>query len=420
MYFKKGVFFMNPFELKVKNAGEYIMDWNDLATKPYDKNETSPYTKTRIILMNGTEYEAVKFSHNFQRHCCDNDIRRELALTRRIEQQQQKAISNLKPINENQLETTISYEQLAVDLTAFLAKRSKCPDLKRALDFALLEDFDHLYRFANLLEHDYKIKAEKLVGKYTEIMPGRPTIAHHRHPYDTVKRHADSRTVDIQTLVDSHIITAAEQQTMNYYMNLGAFYINDYGRRLFTEIGMVEEDHVTQYGSLLAPNVTMLECNLIHEYVECYLYYSMFEDETDKYVKKIWERFFEQEVSHLQMANYLLKRYEKRDYQDVLPCAEFPDILKLESNIDYVRDVLKGTVELTGDREDYTPVNQIPEDAQFFIYQGIVNKPISSVASHAIIKGYIDAKGQDYRFQVDEHPITQLQNREKDNTQVGR
>ena len=28
------------------------------------------------------------------------------------------------------------------------------------------------------------VKAEDIVGRYTEIMPGRPTIAHHRHPFD--------------------------------------------------------------------------------------------------------------------------------------------------------------------------------------------------------------------------------------------
>ena len=32
------------------------------------------------------------------------------------------------------------------------------------------------------------VKAEDIVGRYTEIMPGRPTIAHHRHPYDSIKK----------------------------------------------------------------------------------------------------------------------------------------------------------------------------------------------------------------------------------------
>lgn len=48
-----------------------------------------------------------------------------MALIRRHEQQQQKIISALKPINESDLETAISYEQLAVDLTAILARHVK-------------------------------------------------------------------------------------------------------------------------------------------------------------------------------------------------------------------------------------------------------------------------------------------------------
>lgn len=39
-------------------------------------------------------------------------------MTRRTEQQQQKRIACLKPKNETILEHTLSYEQLAVDLTA--------------------------------------------------------------------------------------------------------------------------------------------------------------------------------------------------------------------------------------------------------------------------------------------------------------
>ena len=171
---------MNPFNEKPIALEKSFQNWKELYPKPYDKREVDPYTKTRIILMNGTEFEANWFSHQFARHTDNNDLRRELALTRMIEKQQQLKISLLKPMNETVLEHTIGYEQLAVDLTAELAKREKDCNVKKALDFALLEDFDHLYRYADLLEMEQGIVAEWLVGKYTEIMPGRPTISHHR------------------------------------------------------------------------------------------------------------------------------------------------------------------------------------------------------------------------------------------------
>ena len=133
----------NPFKEKPKKMESIIMSWKDIFVKPYNKNEVSPYTKTRIILMNGTEYEATWCKHHFNRHYPDNDARRAVAFIRRSEQQQQKLISLLKPIDATLLETTIGYEQLAVDLTAFLAQRSVDKTVKNALDFALLEDFFH-------------------------------------------------------------------------------------------------------------------------------------------------------------------------------------------------------------------------------------------------------------------------------------
>ena len=113
----------NPFEEKPIAMEKIYEDWAKLYPKAYNKEDVDPYTKTRVILMNGTEYEAVWYSHQFSRHCNNNDIRRSIALIRRNEQQQQKKISSLKPINESILETTISYEQLAIDLTVALAEK---------------------------------------------------------------------------------------------------------------------------------------------------------------------------------------------------------------------------------------------------------------------------------------------------------
>ena len=129
---------MNPFKEKPVNLLSCFQNFKQLYPKPYNKNEVDPYTKTRIILMNGTEFEANWFSHQLARHTTNNDLRREISITRSIEKQQQMKVSLLKPCNESPLEHTISYEQLAVDLTAELARRECDCYLKKALDFALL------------------------------------------------------------------------------------------------------------------------------------------------------------------------------------------------------------------------------------------------------------------------------------------
>lgn len=411
---------INPFFEKPKKLESTIMSMKKLAPKPYNKNEVDPYTRVRCILMNGTEYEAVWSKHHFNRHYPDNDARRRVALMRRLEQQQQKLIAGLKPADENILQTTIGYEQLAVDLTALLARRQIDKNVKNALDFALLEDFDHLYRYANLLETDMGEHAEKYVGNYTEIMPARPTVAHHRHPFDTVKNHICNKTADPIAMCDVSIITAAEQQTMNYYMNLGSFYKNRVGREIYSEIALVEEEHVTEYGSLIDPNATCFEELLMHEYIECYLYYSMLNDEVDEHIKQIWMMLYEQELSHLHEAVKLLKKYEKKDWQQVIPNGEFPELIKFKSQKDYIRDIIANTVNNTEERESYINIKKLPEKADFFVYQNKFIKNVEKMPSHRVINDHIKKFGQDYRKQDSEHPIKSLRSRKNDNVDLAR
>ena len=411
---------MNPFESMPAQKAELIVDWCKLWPQPYDKRTVDPYTRTRVILMNGTEFENVWFSHQFSRNCDNNDLRRKIALLRRSEQQQQKMLAHLKPCDETMLEHTIGYEQLAVDLTAHLAKRVQSCDLKAALDFALLEDFDHLYRYADLLDMHSGVKAETLVGRYTEIMPGRPTISHHRHPYDSVRKPMVCDNPPVMDVLASNVITAAEQQTMNYYMNVAAAYPEETGRRLYQEIGMIEEQHVTHYGSLLNPNLTWLENLLIHQYTECWLYWSCHETESDNTLRGLWGFMFEQELMHLHIAEDLLKKYEGKDWHCVIPNAAFPEPLCLESNIAYVRDVLASTVENTACQEKYIDVACLPVGSDFAAYQHQVNDNLQHVMSHTVIEKYICDHGQDYRFETTTHPIIELRDRQHDNTSVGR
>ncbi len=411
---------MNPFNEKARPLEKLFLNWQQLYPKPYDKREVDPYTKTRIILLNGAEFEANWFSHQFARHTTDNDLRRELALVRDIEKQQQLKISLLKPKDESILEHTISYEQLAVDLTAELAKRELDCNVKTALDFALLEDFDHLYRYSNLLETEQGVSAEWLVGRYTEIMPARPTISHHRHPFDNVKKSIDAKTADVQTVLSTMIITAAEQQTMNFYMNVTNFALSDMGRRLYQEIAMVEEEHVSHYESLMDANSSWFEMLLWHEYNECYLYWSCYMTETDPYIKNLWEENLYAEISHLHKASELLLKYEGKEWQEVIPCGDFPAPISLHENVEYVRKILNDTVQYTSLKEDYVKIKSLPDDSDFFRFQNIVNPTVDIVPSHNVIENIIRRRGADYRFQLAPNPIPELRNRRVDNTDVGR
>lgn len=414
---------MNPIKERSRSLENCFLPLKKMYPRSYNKEKTSPYTKTRVILMNGTEFESQWFMHNFARHCDVPEILSALAVVRRQEQQQQKRISCLKPINESILETTIAYEQLAIDLTAVLARHDKDEANIKALNFALLEDFDHLYRFANLLKMDKNIDADYLVGKYTEIMPGRPTIAEHRYPSDDVSPHMNAEKADLYSKLVASTITAAEQQTMNYYMNIAQWYKNDLGRKLYAEIAMIEEAHVTQYESLKDPNLTWLEQWVMHEYCECWLYYSAMQDESDANIKKIWGEHFKMEVSHLKTAAKLLKKYENRTFESLCGDGEFPQLLKLGGNKEYIRKVLADTVLFTADNtkiiRDFKEIKKIPDDHRYFNYQKYMGNPERN-PSHLVIEKAIERLGKDFRYQDSEHPVKELRSRNKDNVNIAR
>ena len=65
-------------------------------------------------------------------------------------------------------------------------------------------------------------------------------------------------------------------------------------------------------------------------------------------------------------------------------------------------------------------VDELVDSSRFEFYQDCVNKTNNMVASHKVISQYISQFDKDYRYETKEHPIIELQNRNKDNTKVGR
>ena len=162
----------------------------------------------------------------------------------------------------------------------------------------------------------------------------------------------------------------------------------------------------------------------MHEYCECWLYYSAMQDESDEYIKKIWNEHFKMEVSHLKVAAKLLKKYEGRTFESLCGTGEFPQLLKLGGNKKYIRKVLASTINLTADNtakiSDYTDVRKIPSAHRYFDYQKYMSGIPENNPSHLVIKKAIERLGQDYRYQDSEHPVKELRNRKNDNVKISR
>ncbi|TDD55329.1 hypothetical protein E1286_03850 [Nonomuraea terrae] len=394
----------NPLRERGIPLDKQLRNWRELNVTPIDPDHADPYTRCRIITMNGIEVEAIMFSHHLARHCPDTELKQQLARVRYIEAQQQKTVNWLLPGLASVLETTLAYEQVAVDLTAWVARMEPDPYLQQAYQFGVLEDFDHLYRYANLYEMIEHRKAEKIVDQLTEVMPGRPTYLHHRDPMDNVRQPYDRNNTAPISKLHALTIMAAEQQTMNFYMNVGPMYMEPIARQLYQEIGLVEEEHVTHYESLVDPGESWWEMLLNHEYNECYLYHSFMETESDPKVKNIWELHLNMELEHLRLAAELFKKHDGRDPEQVL-APELPAPVTFEPNKAYVRELIATQIDYTTLGTGYVQeAHERFEKMQEAIMGG------EKAPSERIIDDNRERSGHEYRLQTEgDHPVRSLQ-----------
>src|SRR3954462_3374723 len=81
----------NPLEQVGIPLEDQFRNWSELNVEPVDMEAGDPYTRCRIVVMNGIEVESIMFSHQFARHTDNPEVKRALAVSRRAEQMQQKA-----------------------------------------------------------------------------------------------------------------------------------------------------------------------------------------------------------------------------------------------------------------------------------------------------------------------------------------
>ena len=334
---------LDIFKEKGTPLDKQVFTWRDLVQAPTSKLDDDAFTRVRIILMNGLEANAIRTSHAMAR--MNGDMRLPLAKIRRVEQHQQTMVNWLLPADLSPLETTIGFEQVAIEVTASVALREPDEYLAQVYRFGLLEDFDHLYRFSALMDRVAGGDANNIIQNYSDIMPGRPTMVEHRAPEDDLREHYDCVTAEPLTKLHALTITAAENQTHDYYMTIGPMFADPIARQLYAEIASIEEQHTTQYESLLDPNETPLEKWLMHEAMEVYNYYGCMAYETNPRIKEIWTRFVDYELGHLHMVMELFKQIDGRDPAELLP-ATLPEPIDYQSHRQFVRETLTNEVDL--------------------------------------------------------------------------
>lgn len=389
---------MGPINNLWDNAGTPLdrqrFTWRDMVGNPISKLDDDAFTRIRVILLNGLELDALRIKHIAARF--NQDLRVPLARLRRVEQHQATMINWLISADHSPLETTIAYEQVAIEVTAAVAQAEPDPYQAQTYRFGLLEDFDHLYRYSALLDRLEGKDANNILQGYTDIVQGRPTIDEHRAPEDDVRRPYERNEAELITKMHTTLITAAEYQTHDYYQNIGPLFADPMARQLYAEIASIEEQHVTQYGSLQDPGEPLLEKLLVHEATEVYTYYSCVEQETNPRIKAIWERFLDYELGHLAYVSELFKQHERRDPAEILGSV-IPTSLEFASQRQFVRKVLSEEVPLRARGTSFVPLEE--EGAASLEQRAILNADGSP--SNTVAAGYQWSPGTELSRGVD-------------------
>jgi hypothetical protein len=319
--------------------------------------------------MNGVELDSLRVKQVMLRS--SSALRAPIAQLMRVEQHQATLINWLIGADHSPIETTIGYEQTAIEVTASVAQLEADKYLAQGYRYALLEDFDHLYRYSALLDRLEGKDANNITQGHTDIIPARPTLVHHRAPeHDLLEPYAQNAL--LATKLHALTLTGGEYQTHDYYMNIGPLFTDPLARQLYAEIASIESQHIVHYGSMINPHESPLEKLLLQEACEVWNYSACVEQETNPRIKAVWERFLDYELGHLQVVINLFKQHEKRDPAELLGDGKLPPGIEFKSHREYVREVIAQEVAMRKNGTQF--VAEKDEGASSLAYRKQMNR----------------------------------------------
>ena len=380
--------------------------------RPTPLKSDSPYPFLRVLLSLSLEKESVDAALALSPVLPDQDARRDASLIARTEARQAIFLSGWLSSRNEPENLALFYALLTLELSASLAQRMGEGSVRKVLDFFIPEYLDELYRVANLMALHGAESAQSLLNGYAEIMPGRPLIACHRHPYDCVSLPVSSPSVwESLALL---MLSAVEKEKFQLYLRLSSAANDELSSSFFGELSLLSQQHRASLCSLF-PAQAPLDVLLLCQYAECYLYDSCAQLCPNRDLAAYASEERDHELSHLRKISAL----RNRSQQDNKPLPAFPPPLSLGPNKGYVRDTLQN-IGVTARREGFIPVGSLPRGADFFRWQKRLCPDPAAAPSHQVIQSVIDKNGSDYRFEIAPHPVEALRKRTRDHTELGR
>ncbi|MFC8436504.1 hypothetical protein [Streptomyces sp. NPDC057253] len=301
------------------------------AARPDAVDDGDPFTRCRVMTMHAIETEAALFDEELVRSCGDPKATGILTRLHDIEGRQLRTLRRLVPGRPGVLEAAVAQEQVSVDLTAWVARMEPDPRRRSLYRRTLEEDFDHLYRLANL----YEMTTHRSAGLDAEdLVTMEPRRRSTIRPASGGTRPRQRRTAP-PALSELHALTLGitQLQTTHFYDGIG---LRRPGRRRTCgELGSIGHEHLTRADTSTDPGRTAWEELVMREYNECYLYHCFAEQETDSQLKALWEFHLGLELGHLHAACNLMRRQDGLDPSDILP-PQLPSALDFTGNRDYL------------------------------------------------------------------------------------
>lgn len=398
---------MNPYQNPIQRISHGLHDWQQLLPEPLDLT-SQPQRRARLILAAAALEDAPPMPQTI-------DARRQTALIRRVERQQRLRFLSLLP-HAHTGERLLFALFTLTELTAAAAQAEALPPAKAVMDFLLPEACDMLYRTANLLSLEYDASAQQLLCGQAELMPGRPCIAAHRHPYDDVQPPLKDLMGSARTYVSLYLLHALSRSISR--MAADALQVESArARALYAELSLILSEHATQYGGLLALPLPPTLALALRAYAGSSVYHDLLAQEELPALQAAYQEARDACCAHLRKARALHAAagggplpFEKE---------ELPPPLLLQAHKGYIRGALR-QVGVTLRRGERLPVGALPDGADFFRYQQRVNADVPTVPSHAVVAAHIRKTGQDFRFELAPHPVEMLRDRAVDQVSVGR
>lgn len=323
---------MNPYTVVPPRISQGLKDWQSLLPEPLSGDQ--PLRTARLMLAAAVLSDMPEASLD-----ASADFLRETALIRRVEWQQRLQFLSLLP-RERPCERVLLALFMLTELTATAAQRETHPRARAAMDFLLPEACDMLYRTANLLSLEYGVSADEKLGGMAELMPGRPCIAAHRHPYDEVQPPIERAQASPQTLLSLFLLSCAARYAA--CLSAGALgESREHARALYAELSLILTEHATQYASLLGHAGDPCEALTLRAYALCYALDGLRAQEEDAALRAIYDQAFYAQCAHLHKARRLYLRAHEGQEPPFID-QELPPPLILQPNKGYIRGAAHG------------------------------------------------------------------------------